>query len=102
MVGTNNLWSSKTRYNVTDVKRHENYNNPWMANDIAIVEINGNFAFNDKVQPIKYSNQRVKEHTIVQAVGWGRFGVRSFNFFSLKSNKIQNKLMIIYQFSYDF
>lgn len=47
-----------------------------MANDIAIVEIDGSIAFNDKVQPIKYSNQRIKEHTVAQTVGWGRFGVR--------------------------
>lgn len=73
-MGTTNLWHSDTRFEVAEVKRHPNYNKPRMTNDIAIVQIDGSFKFDDKIQPIKLSNQRVKEGTAAHTVGWGRFG----------------------------
>lgn len=45
-----------------------------MANDIAVVKINGTLTFDDKVQPIKLSKPRVKGNTPLFTVGWGRFG----------------------------
>lgn len=73
-MGTTNLWHSDTRYEVADVTRNPNYNKPRMANDIAIIQIDGTIKFDDKVQPIKLSNQRIKHDTHAQTVGWGRFG----------------------------
>lgn len=75
MVGTNDLWSRATRYSVAEVIHHDDYNYPRMANDLAIVEINGTIEFNDKVQAIQYSNRIIEKNSNVQAIGWGRFGV---------------------------
>lgn len=80
MVGRNNLWSSGTRYNVAEVTRHQDYNDPRLANDIAIVTTDRNIEFNDKVQPINISNEPTKKDTTVQTIGWGQFGV-SFDLF---------------------
>lgn len=75
VVGINDLWSNGTRYKVQEVHSHDDYNDPRWANDIAVVEIDGTIEFNDKVQPIKYSNQFVEKDTKVQTIGWRRFGV---------------------------
>ena len=69
------MWSSDTRYKAADVIRHEEYNKPRMANDIAVVKIDGNIEINDKVSMIPYSKERVKKDTVAQFIGWGRFGV---------------------------
>lgn len=74
MVGTRNLWHSETRFELAEISRHPSYNKPRMANDIAIVKIDGTFTFSADVKPIKLSKDRVKGNTQTQCVGWGRFG----------------------------
>lgn len=79
MVGKHDLWEEGTRYKVESVERHDDYNDPKYSNDIAIVEIDGTIEFNDKVQPIKYSDRPIEKDVNVQSFGWRRFGV-SFDF----------------------
>lgn len=102
VVGTVNLWHSDTRFEVAELKRHPNYNKPRMANDIAIVQINGTFTFNDKVQPIKLSSPRIKHDTHASTVGWGRFGdipdahlLRVINLKTIATVECQEKLRAI-------
>lgn len=72
LVGTNDLNSGGQRYKVQKVIQHERYNQPSFANDIGLVRIDGRIKFNEKVQPIKYSNKFVDGGAELQTTGWGR------------------------------
>lgn len=51
---------------------HKSYNRPRrFANDIALIQVE-KIALSDKVKPIKYSSNFVKEGTSLQTTGWGR------------------------------
>lgn len=75
LVGTNDLNSGGRRYKVKKLLKHEQYNQPAFAFDIALVGIYGPIEFNEKVQPIKYSNKFVKAGTHLQTTGWGKLNV---------------------------
>lgn len=70
--------SGGQRYKVQKVIQHEQYNKPPFANDIGLVRINGKIEFNEKVQPIKYSNKFVKGATKLSTTGWGRIRVKFY------------------------
>lgn len=78
LVGTNNLKQGGQRYKVQKLIQHERYNQPSFANDIGLIRINGQIQFNEKVQPIKYSNKFVKGGTHLSTTGWGRIEVFYF------------------------
>lgn len=61
IVGTNDLKSGGIRYNVQKLIVHEKYNQPLLANDIGLLEVDGTIQFGEKVQPIKYSEKFVSE-----------------------------------------
>lgn len=67
--------SGGQRYKVDKVIQHEQYNKPAFANDIGLVKIKGKIEFNEKVQPIKYSNKFVEGGTKLSTTGWGRIRV---------------------------
>lgn len=75
LVGTNNLRSGGTTYKALKSIIHEKYNKPKrLANDIALLQVE-NIQFNDKVQPIKYSEDFVNAGANLITSGWGRLGV---------------------------
>lgn len=69
------LKSGGTRYGVEEFISHGEYDKPQFANDIALIRIKGEIKFNDKVQPIKYSDKFVKEDTYLEIFGWGKLKV---------------------------
>lgn len=74
IVGTNDLNSGGSQYNVQKLIIHEEYDH--LANDIGLLEINGTIEFDGiKVQPIKLSNKFIKEGARLQITGWGRLDV---------------------------
>lgn len=76
IVGTNDLKTGGIRYNVKQLIMHEKYNQPLAANDIGLIKIDGTIKFDDKVQPIKYSNKIVSQKARhLQITGWGRLNV---------------------------
>lgn len=72
LVGTNDLKTGGTLYNVSKLIAHERYNQPHFAHDIGLILIDGTIEFNDKVKPIKYSNKVVPDGTPLMVTGWGR------------------------------
>lgn len=75
MVGTNDLKSGGALYKVRKLIAHEEYNRPQFANDVGLILIDGKIEFNEKVQPIKYSNKFVKAGSELRVTGWGRLSV---------------------------
>lgn len=75
LVGTNDLKAGGTRYKVSKLIAHEEYNHPHFANDIGLILIDGTIEFNEKVQPIKYTNNFVQGGAKLRVTGWGRLKV---------------------------
>lgn len=83
MVGTNDLESGGTYYNVKKYIQHEKYTEPpsKFSNDIAVIKVRESIIFNDKVQPIEYSPEEVPDNTVTRLTGWGKLIVSfSHNF----------------------
>lgn len=74
MVGTNDLQSGGTRYTPKKFIIHEDYNRPAFANDIGLILMD-KIEFNDRVQPVKYSNKFVESGEKILVTGWGRLSV---------------------------
>lgn len=74
-MGTVDLKSGGTRYGVEKFIPHEQYDTPHFANDIALIRVKGVIAFNDKVQPIRYSERFIEEGAYLQTFGWGKLKV---------------------------
>lgn len=69
LVGTNDLQSGGTRYKPERFIVHESYNRPnTYQNDIALIKME-KMQFNENVQPIKYSENFVKDGTQLQTTG---------------------------------
>lgn len=75
LVGTNDLNSGGTYYKPEAYVKHESFNRPAFANDVAVIRVNGSIEFNDRVQPIEYSPDEVPNDADVQLTGWGRLRV---------------------------
>ena len=69
-MGTNNLKSGGTRYAAKQLIPHEEYFAS--VNDIALIQIDGEIHFDDKVQPIKYSKKYIEEGAELQISGFGQ------------------------------
>lgn len=78
-MGTNDLSSGGQRYSVQKIIRHEKYNIPMYANDIALFRVKGLIEFNEKVQPIELSKEEVPDENELSLTGWGamRLGFNS-------------------------
>lgn len=95
LVGTNDLDNGGTYYKAESFVRHESFNSPAFANDVAVIRLKGKIQFNDAVQPIEYSPDEVPDNTEVQLTGWGRLSVRV----KLKyRNKRKYLLLLFYPF----
>lgn len=65
-MGTNDLLSiRKLFYNISKVIRHKDHNKPNLANDIALIKINGTIKFNENVQPIELNPNEIDENETV-------------------------------------
>lgn len=76
IVGTNDLESGGRQYSARQLIMHEEYNQPLGSNDIGLIKIYGTFQFDEKTQPIKYSDKFVDaDARNLQITGWGRLTV---------------------------
>lgn len=75
VVGTNTLSSGGISYKVSDLIPNENFQNGklFIVNDIALLKIEGEIAFNDRVQPIKLCTRRPKINDDATVIGWGYY-----------------------------
>lgn len=80
VVGTYQWNSGGSRYHLKESLIHELYGGPLPGYDIGLVKVQGEFEFNEKVQPIKYSTKKVPAGTQLQTFGWGRQSVSFTNF----------------------
>lgn len=78
-MGTNDLKKGGSFYKAEKLITHEQYNQPHFAYDIGLIQVHGEIEFNEKVQPIKYSNKIIADGVSLQVTGWGRLSV-SFTF----------------------
>lgn len=79
LVGTNDRNSGGTYYTPEHIEKHESFNRPAFANDVAVIRVKGTIEFNDRVQPIEYSPDEVPNDADVLLTGWGRLRVRISN-----------------------
>lgn len=79
LVGTNDLKNGGTYYKVEKFIMHEQYNRPQFANDVAVIRVQGEIEFNDRVQPIEPMKEEIEDGTELQLTGWGRLSVMPFN-----------------------
>lgn len=70
VVGTSNWKSGGLRYSVISAKIHENYIE-LNTSDIAVLRLNQSLEFNDKVQPIPYSDKFIGGGEKCTLTGWG-------------------------------
>ena len=72
LAGTTNLNSGGLKYNITQYIVHEDYD-PWTGwgakNDIGLVQIDGEFDFNDLVQSAEFIDP--EKNSTCLAAGWG-------------------------------
>ena len=80
-VGSIDVRSGGTFYKVEKYKIHDDYNNPPYSHDIGLIRVQGSISFNDKVQPINYSPDRVPDGAGAQLSGWGRLDVNLIFFY---------------------
>lgn len=91
MVGSTNLDSGGTTYDVVKYIVHDKFENPVQAgHDIALIRIQGPIQFNSYVQPIKYSTVEVPPGTEVLATGWG-FNSVNMKYVQLKKKNCEGK-----------
>ncbi|XP_076641362.1 chymotrypsin-1 [Halictus rubicundus] len=69
--GTNQLSARGTVYGVEKVTAHPNYNSFLITNDVAVIRVNQNIAFNNLVKPINLASSNVPEGSKVVLSGWG-------------------------------
>ncbi|XP_075231632.1 trypsin II-P29-like isoform X3 [Lycorma delicatula] len=58
------------RRKIKSVNMHSNVTVSYRQNDVAIIEIKKQFAFNKCIQPIKISEEKVKIGTVCKVTGW--------------------------------
>lgn len=58
-------------YPVKRVIRHEAFDDLTIDYDIALLEVDGEIRFNDKVQPVKLAEKELASGVIVNVTGWG-------------------------------
>lgn len=70
LVGTHNVKSGGVRYGITQLLTYNGY--LWEHNDVAVLRLEKQLKFNDQIQPIKFSENPVKEGTDLQVFGFGQ------------------------------
>lgn len=71
-VGTNSInGAGGSSYRVTQITQHEEYNSVTVYNDIALVRVAGNIAFNKKIRPIRLASTSPSLRASCVLSGWG-------------------------------
>ncbi|XP_053973147.1 chymotrypsin-1-like [Hylaeus volcanicus] len=70
-VGINLLSQSGAVYNVESGVAHPNYNDRTISNDVAVIRVNRNIAFNAKVKSIGLASRNVADGSSCVLSGWG-------------------------------
>lgn len=71
LVGTNDLTSGGTYYKVERFITHEKFRKYLLANDIAVIRVQGKIEFNNRVQPIEPSPEEMANGASLTLTGWG-------------------------------
>lgn len=70
-VGSNDLKGNGTYYKAEKIIVHQQHNSPPLANDIAVIRIQGALELSDRVKAIEYSAEEVPDDVVAQVTGWG-------------------------------
>ncbi|XP_044261156.1 transmembrane protease serine 9-like [Tribolium madens] len=76
LAGTNKLHSGGISYNVSQALYHPEFNHTNIQNDIGLIQIVGEFAFSDNIQPVEFIEPEI--NATCQAVGWGETETGAF------------------------
>ncbi|XP_022124754.2 chymotrypsin-2-like [Pieris rapae] len=76
VVGSHSIYKGGIRYQIKNLIPHENYSKPTVKNDIAIIQIEGKFKFNNKVQPIELLKEMAPVGKTCLLTGWGYTDIR--------------------------
>ncbi|KAF2905788.1 hypothetical protein ILUMI_00383 [Ignelater luminosus] len=72
VVGTNHLDENGTKYEVSNIVLHEEYNGyPNYTNDIALLKIRKRISYSSKVRPVSLGNINIAASTSCTLSGWG-------------------------------
>ncbi|KAK4878655.1 hypothetical protein RN001_011161 [Aquatica leii] len=71
VVGTNSLNSGGSRYTVSEIISHPNYNEDSNVNDIALIKISGKIVFGPNVKPVRLSLDYPPTGSNLTLTGWG-------------------------------
>lgn len=71
VVGTNKWETGGKRYNLEKIIPHEDYKRTLYPFDIALIKLKTSIKFNNKIQPIKFSNKAVPSGKNMRVSGWG-------------------------------
>ena len=96
MVGSTVLGQG-TYYKAQQFIKHERYNNPDFANDIALILVQGSIQFNQNVRPISYSSRDVSPGAHVIATGWGLTSVSTSTWKQMNARKYFHIIRINYK-----
>ncbi|XP_018311381.1 uncharacterized protein [Mycetomoellerius zeteki] len=69
--GSNDKYEGGTFYLVKKIVQHPAYNFLTIDYDIALLEIDGEIVFNDRVQPVKLPKKKLTDGVMVNVTGWG-------------------------------
>ncbi|GAB1865469.1 trypsin [Camponotus japonicus] len=69
--GGSNTTYEGVYYPVKKIIRHEAYDDLTNDYDIALLEVDGEIRFNDKMQPVKLAEKELASGVIVNVTGWG-------------------------------
>ncbi|XP_045488715.1 chymotrypsin-2-like [Pieris rapae] len=71
VVGSHTINKGGDRYKIKKLIPHEKYSEPVLKNDIGVVQIEGKFKYNDKVQPIELLKEMAPIGKKCLFTGWG-------------------------------
>ncbi|XP_022129217.2 chymotrypsin-2-like [Pieris rapae] len=71
LVGTYTVNKGGDRYKIKKLIPHEKYDNEWLRNDIALMQIEGKIKYSDKVQPIELLKEMAPIGKKCLLTGWG-------------------------------
>ncbi|XP_045488919.1 chymotrypsin-2-like [Pieris rapae] len=77
VVGSHSIYKGGNRYQIKNLIPHENYSKLTLKNDIAIIQIEGKFKFNNKVQPIELLKEMAPVGKKCLLTGWGYTDIMS-------------------------
>lgn len=80
MVGTNEWQTGGSRYNVSNIIIHEQFELSDYINDIALIHAQSPIEFNERVQPINFTSNAVQPNTLLQTTGFYSFVNINFDY----------------------